>query len=274
MAISQPALAQPKPAYQLFTGSGTPVDYGTMKDVLMHKDVIFFGELHNNPICHWLQLELTQDIGNYKPVTLGAEMFEADNQVSLNEYLAGRLSARGLDSAARLWNNYKTDYAPLVNYAKSKGYPFIATNIPRRFASRVAKSGFEALDSLTKEEKNWVAPLPMAYEAELPGYKNMLTTMAGHGGQNMPKAQASKDATMAYFIVKHQETGKPFIHYNGTYHSNNQEGILWYLKRLKPSLQIGTISTVLQKDLGVLEKENLGLADYVLVVDADMTSTY
>jgi uncharacterized iron-regulated protein len=274
VAVGYSAFAQPKPAYQLFTANGTPVDYGVMLKDLAAKDVIFFGEFHNNPICHWLQFELTQDIGNTKRITLGAEMFEADNQAALNEYLAGRLSAKGLDSAARLWNNYKTDYAPLVNYAKAKGYPFIATNIPRRFASRVSKSGLESLDSLTDAEKLWIAPLPIAYDAELPGYKNMIAMMGGHGGPNIPKAQASKDATMAYFIAQHLEANTPFIHYNGAYHSENFEGILWYLNKFKPGLQMATITTVSQQDLSSLDKVHFGKASYVLVVDADMTTTY
>ncbi|RYF85783.1 MAG: hypothetical protein EOO03_12780 [Chitinophagaceae bacterium] len=65
-----------------------------------------------------VQLEVTKDIGDVKPLVLGAEMLEADNQEVLNQYLAGGLSEKGLDSSARLWKNHPTDYAPLVNYAK------------------------------------------------------------------------------------------------------------------------------------------------------------
>ena len=47
---------------------------------------------------------------------------------------------------ARLWNNFKTDYKPLVDFAKDNNLKFIATNIPRRFASLVFKGGFEVLE--------------------------------------------------------------------------------------------------------------------------------
>ena len=114
--------------------------------------------------------------------------------------MQGKLSAKGLDSMASLWKNYSTDYAPLVNFAKENNIVFAATNIPRRYASMVAKGGFEILDTISAKEKTWMAPLPIAYDGELPGYKNMLAMMPGHSGENLPKAQAIKDATMAYFI--------------------------------------------------------------------------
>lgn len=98
--------------------------------------------------------------------------------------------------------------------------------------------------------------------------------MGGHGGPNLPKAQAVKDATMAHFILANLKAGIPFIHYNGSYHSDNFESINWYLKKGKPGIRIGTISTVSQKDLAALEKDNLGKADFIIVVDEDMTNTY
>jgi uncharacterized iron-regulated protein len=201
-------------------------------------------------------------------------MFEADNQQALNDYLSGRLSAKGLDSAARLWKNYNTDYAPIVNFAKEKKAVFAATNIPRRYASLVSKKGFEALDTLSATEKTWMAPLPMDYDAQLPGYVKMVEMMGGHGGANMPKAQASKDATMAYFILQNFKPGDLFIHYNGSFHSENYDGINWYLKRKRPDLKYATITTISQKNIKELLAENKGKADYIICVDEDMTNTY
>jgi uncharacterized iron-regulated protein len=201
-------------------------------------------------------------------------MFEADNQQALNLYLQDSIDYKGLDSLARLWPNYKTDYAPLVHLAKEKNQPFIATNIPRRYANMVFKKGFEVLDTLSEKEKSWIAPLPIEYDPELPGYKNMLQMMGGHGGENLPKAQAIKDATMAYFIAQNFNPEKKFIHFHGTYHTDNYEGILWYLKKLLPDNKYVTLSTVLQSNVNELEKENIGKADYIICVDEDMTSTY
>lgn len=268
------AVAQNKPAYTLYNAKGKKDSYKKMLKRVQQKDIIMIGEFHNNPIAHWMELEITKDCKQSRNLVLGAEMFEQDNQPALDLYLQDKISAKGLDSMARLWKNYTTDYAPLVNFAKENHIVFAATNVPRRYASMVAKGGFAALDTLPAIEKSWMAPLPVAYDAELPGYKNMLSMMPGHSSENLPKAQAIKDATMAYFILKYYQPGSLFIHYNGSYHSENHEGIVWYLKKSKPDLKIATITTVSQKDIHHLLDENKNKADYIICVDEDMTTTY
>ncbi|TBH76290.1 ChaN family lipoprotein [Aquirufa nivalisilvae] len=267
-------LATDKPAYRLFNAKGKEVSYQKMIKQIQKQDVVLIGELHNNPISHWLELEIIQSCYLKRKLVLGAEMFEQDNQGALSTYLAGKISAKGLDSSARLWRNYKTDYAPLVNFAKENQVNFIATNVPRKYASLVSKGGFEALNQISAEEKSWMAPLPIAYDANLPGYQKMITMMAGHATPNMPKAQALKDATMAYFIMKNWDENKQFIHVNGSYHSENYEGISWYLKLAKPAIKIATIATVSQKEIKQLAQENRGIADYIICVEDDMTTTY
>jgi len=266
--------AQQKPAYIIYNNKGKKVSYKKMLKTIAKKDIVLFGETHNNAIAHWLQLEVTRDCDQTRQLVLGAEMFEQDNQAALDLYLQGKINAKQLDSQARLWKNYPTDYAPLVNYAKEKKFPFAATNIPRRYASMVAKGGFAVLDTIPALAKTWMAPLPMAYDATLPGYVKMKEMMGGHGGDNLPKAQASKDATMAHFILKYYTPGSLFIHYNGSYHSENYEGILWYLRQQKPELKYGTITVVSQENIKSLLAENKGKADFIICVDEDMTNTY
>ena len=96
----------------------------------------------------------------------------------------------------------------------------------------------------------------------------------GHAGEKMPKAQAIKDATMAYFINKNRKENSVFIHYNGTYHSDNYEGISWYLKKLDKTIKIITIAMVEQKYLGKLESEHYNKANFILVIDEDITRSY
>ncbi len=266
--------AQQKPAYVLYNTDGKKVSYNKMIRQLSKKDIVMIGEFHNNAISHWMELEITKDCKENRNLVLGAEMFEQDNQAALDMYLQGKLSSKGLDSNARLWKNYPTDYAPLVNFAKENKIVFAATNIPRRYASLVSKGGFETLDTIPATAKAWIAPLPIAYDSTLPGYKKMMTMMAGHGSANMPKAQASKDATMAFFILKYFVPGSLFIHYNGSFHSEYHDGIVWYLKQARPELMIVTVTTVSQKDIKKLLAENKGKADYIICVDEDMTSTY
>lgn len=266
--------AQDKKPYQFFDKKGKKTNYGKLLKVAEKNDVVLFGEYHNNSIVHWLQLEFTKDMAEQKQLVLGAEMIEADNQEQLDQYLKGEINQKAFDTLARLWSNHKTDYKPLIDFAKDNNIKFVAANIPRRYANQVYKQGIESLEALTDEEKSWIVPLPMAYDKTLPGYAGMLKMMGDHANPNMPKAQAIKDATMAHFIIKNLEPHSLFIHYNGTYHSDNYEGISWYLKREMPELKILTIATVEQADISRLEKEHLNKADFILVVDEDVTKTY
>jgi len=267
--------AQDKQPYQLYTKDGKKTTYKKLLKKAGEAQVVLFGEYHDNSLVHWLQLEFTKDMSAQKYLVLGAEMFEADNQDELQQYLDGKIDQKALDTVARLWSNYKTDYKPIVDYAKDNNIPFIATNVPRRYASQVYKQGLESLGLLSEEEKSWIAPLPIPYDGTLPGYKKMMEMMGGHGGgENMPKAQAIKDATMAHFITENIKDDYVFIHFNGTYHSDNFEGISWYLKQNDPDVKVITISSVSQKDISKLEEENKEKADFILVVDEDMTKTH
>lgn len=274
ISILKCSFAQDKPAYVLYNSKGKQVTYQKMIADLAQKDITLFGESHNNPISHWLEYEVTASLAKQKQMILGAEMMEADNQEGVNKYLKGDINEAQLKKEARLWPNYDTDYAPLLNFAKEHHLPFIATNVPRRYANLVYKKDFIALDSLSNEEKAWVAPLPIKYDPNLPTYQNILKMMGEHGSPLLVKAQAIKDATMAHFILQNFKSGYGFIHYNGSYHSDNYEGILWYLKQEKPDLKYSTISTVSQDDISKLDKENLDKADYIICVDGKMTTTY
>ena len=268
------SVAQGKKAYQIFDKKGKKSSYEKVLKASEKTDVVLFGEIHDNSVVHWLQLEFTKDLAQRKPLVLGAEMLEADNQKQLDQYLKGEINQKQLDSSARLWKNYKTDYKPLVDFAKDKKINFIATNVPRRYASLVFKKDLVALDSLSALEKSWIAPLPIEFDINLPGYKGMMSMQGGHAGEKMPKAQAIKDATMAYFINKNRKENSIFVHYNGTYHSDNYEGINWYLRKLDADIQIVTIAMVEQKDISKLEAEHYNKADFILVIDEDVTKTH
>lgn len=278
-AFALMAMKADKEAYRIFSHKGKNSSYAKMFKQALESDVILFGELHNNPICHWMQYELTADLVKEKgsAIILAAEMFEQDEQLILNEYIKGQITEKNFESQARLWPNYKTDYKPLVNLAKENKLEFVASNIPRRYASIVFREGFEGLEKLDKHAKMFFAPLPIPYDPELPGYKEMMSMgggMGGHASDNFPKAQAIKDATMAYFILESLEEGKTCVHYNGTYHSNNFEGIVWYLNQYRPGLNIMTIASVEQDTTDKLMEENEELADYILLVPSSMTKTH
>ncbi|MBK9392069.1 MAG: ChaN family lipoprotein [Bacteroidetes bacterium] len=271
--------AQDKPAYRVFTGEGKKADYQDMLKQALRADVVFFGELHDNPIAHWLELELTKDLHAEKGsnLILAAEMFERDNQIIIDEYFSDLIKESSFETEARLWKNYGTDYKPLLTFAKKNNLQFVASNIPRRYASIVSSGGFEALQKISDDGRKNIAPLPIDYDPELACYKDMLNMNMGPKGpnpENFPKAQAIKDATMANSIVKYRQQGQMVIHYNGSYHSDRYQGILWYLNRYSPSTKSVTITTVLQDETGKMSEESMKMADFVIVIPTSMTRTY
>ena len=272
--------AQDKPAYKVFTGEGKKADYEEIINEVSKADFVFFGELHDNPIAHWLELEITKSLFDTKSnnLVLAAEMFETDNQILIDEYFAGIIKETSFESEVRKWSNYSTDYKPLLNFAKDNGLKFVAANIPRRYASVVSAGGFEALEKISAEGKKFIAPLPVEYDPELACYKEMLSMGGGgamsHANANFPKAQAIKDATMANSILKNWQKGQTVIHYNGSYHSDRYMGIIWYLKKYNPSVKVETIATVMQDDINKMSDEYKGNADFIIIVPSSMTRTY
>lgn len=274
--------AQTKPAYQLFSNNGEIADYESMVTELAKNDMVFFGEYHNNPISHWLQLEMTKSFYEIKDsaLFLGAEMFESGNQLVLDEYLNGFYpEAKMLSEITQLWSNYKTDYKPLVEFAKKNELRFIATNIPRRYASMINNMGMEALDKLSAEALELIGPdLKKYFDPTVKAYAEMSDKMGGHVPDNMlniQTAQAAKDATMAHFSLKNFKKGDLLFHFEGSYHSNNDQGIIWWVNKIQPGLNIGSITTLTQSEWDEMSsEEKIEIADYIIVVADNMTKTY
>lgn len=266
------------PAYRIFDKNGKEVSWTEVVNHFKKQDAVFFGELHNNAIAHWLQFELTKALyAENNQLVLGAEMFESDQQVIMNEYLDKKITEKNFEAEMRLWTNYKTDYKPLVDFAMEKNLRFIATNVPRRYASMVSKKGKDELLTLPDEVKKYMCPLPLEADTSLKSYSEMAKMMGGMGhgsGLNMVYAQALKDATMGWFISNNLPAKGILLHYNGAYHSDLFEGIVYYLKKYKPGVKTATITTVQQAKLDKMDEEYRGKADFILAVDEDMTSTH
>ena len=268
------AQANPR-AFALYDTRGREVPFTTMARDLREADVILFGEYHDNPISHWMQLEVIKALnGAYD---LGMEMFETDEQDALSKFMADSLTVEELDHyTGGVWPNFHTDYLPILMRARQDSVDVVATNIPRQYAQMVFQRGFIYLKTLDESELRQLPPIPPPYNKELSSYKAMRIPNAEnpHAGENFPKAQAIKDATMAWQIVNHAREGRPFLHINGSYHSDHFEGIAWYLRQYKPQLRVVTISTLEQRDMRDLREESEGTADYILLVPENMTKTY
>ena len=275
------ASAQDKQAYQLFKNNGKKAKYDKMINDLAKGDMVFFGEYHTNPISHWLQLEMSKSFYEIKGDKLffGAEMFENGNQLVIDEYLKGFYKEdKMLAEITQLWGNYNTDYRPLLEFAKEKKLRFIATNIPRRYASMINKKGMDALKELSPEALSMIGPdLEKYFDPTVKAYAEMADMMGGHVPPNMlniQAAQASKDATMAHFSLQNYNSGDFLFHFEGSYHSNYEQGIIWWINKIQPGLKIKSITTVTESEwLDMTDEEKANIANYIIVVADDMTQT-
>ncbi len=273
--------AQGKPAYELYKNNGKKAKYNKMIKDLAKSDMVFFGEYHTNPISHWMQLEMSKSFYDIKGDKLffGAEMFENGNQLVLDEYLAGLYKEdKMLPEITQMWANYHTDYKPLVDFAKENNLRFIATNIPRRYASMINKKGIAGLKELSPEALAMIGPdLEKYFDPSVKAYAEMADMMGGHAPPNMlniQTAQAAKDATMAHFSLKNFNKDDFLFHFEGAYHSNYDQGIIWWINKIQPGLNIKSITTVTGSEwLEMTEEEKKTIANYIIVVADNMTQT-
>ncbi len=268
---------QDNPAYRIFDQEGNSSNFAEFIETARQSEMIFFGELHNNPISHWLRQEIFDEIHQTddRSLLIGAEMFERDDQLILDEYLKDWTAENNFEDEAKLWSNYDTDYKPMVQWAKEHEVPLIATNIPRRYAAMVNHNGLDFLDTLDQRASEYIAPLPLEVDMELKSYQEMMDMGGHHGTENLVKAQAIKDATMAHSILEHfDEDRHRLIHINGAFHTRYNEGIIWYLEQENPEISTLTISTVEQQQTDSLETRHHDVADFLLVVPDNMTKTH
>ena len=266
-----------KPAYVLYDNAGKAITYSQLIKQLEKYDVVFLGEMHNCPITHWLEFEITRSLYHIHKdkLMLGEEMMESDNQLILNEYLQRKISYDRFEEEARLWPNYSTDYSPVVYFAKENKIPFIATNVPRRYANAVKNGGLEVLDSLSDEAKRYIAPLPISFNYDEKESEAAFSMMGGQkSGDNykLAQAQAVKDATMGWFIAHNMKD--KFLHINGSYHSDWKGGIIPYLLQYRPGTSVVTVTSVRQENTDKLDEENKGRADFYICVPEDMVTSY
>ena len=268
--------AQEKKVFVIYNHEGEKVSYADLLDATSTSDLILFGEAHNSAMIHWLEYELISDLfAKEKNLGIGMEMFSADQQASLNNYLADNINFKQLQNEVDLWPNFKTDYLQVLDFAKDNKLMLYGTNAPQQIARNVyKKGGFSYLDELSDKELEFLPSRPIPFDPELPAYQKMKKMMGVHANDDIVKAQALKDATMAYHLTNMAKDRDLLVHLNGKYHSDNHEGIFWYLQQYRPELKVQTISMVNQADIFTLREEHHDLANFIICIDKNMTKTY
>ena len=237
--------------------------------------MVFFGELHDNALLHWLEIEYLKAYYKInKDITISMEMFERDTQSFVNEYLSDEISEEEFLQNSRAWGNYLTDYKPIIEFAKEKNLHVIAANVPRYIAALVNKNGLIVLDSLSAQEKKWVAKSVNTDDGH---YKDKFYSLMGdnspmmHGDflDRLFAAQCVKDNTMAESIRDYlsDNSQQRIIHYNGDFHSQSHLGTV---ERLGTNIKSLVISTVIKnkgEKLIISPDVDLSIADYIIIIN-------
>jgi len=264
-------------AYVLYNEKGEKISVEKMLAQIESADVLVFGELHNNPICHWMELEILQHLARQnRELVMGMEMFERDQQTVLDELQSGVFELNKLEQYTRTWPNYATDYKPLLAMALQHNVPIIATNVPRQYASLVFRKGLDSLKKLDVPE-GWLPSLTFDVDTSLTSYAEVLAMgkqMPGHGSENFLYAQALKDVSMANRLFEEKKEKGVLYHINGAFHSKNKEGICHYLWQNDPDLQILTIQSEEVENPGQFQQQKDNKASFYLQINTLLTKTY
>jgi len=243
-------------------------------------DVLFFGEEHNDSAGHYLENKIFRALHAVygEKIALSLEMFETDGQLGLNEYLAGYIDEIRFARDVRLWNNYK-DYRPMIEYSKQNKIPVIAANPPRRYVSMVSRRGLASLDSLSKDAKKFLPPLP--YDTLTGRYREkFFETMKGSPGGENPRVYHSQslwDAGMSYSIYKFlkKNKGKKIFHCVGGFHTEEKLGTAAQLHVRNKKLKILNIASFSDKSFSNPDWERESYrGDYIIITNPDLKKTF
>jgi uncharacterized iron-regulated protein len=272
-------------SYRVFDGQGNPTNLEKILESVGQNDVIFLGEQHDDATAHALQLQIFKAIvekyGKQRKVALGLEMFERDVQIVIDEYLNNLISEAHFLRSSRPWDNYKQDYRPLVELAKSEKLPVIAANAPRRYINMVSRNGRDSLNALSSEAKKWLPPLPYNQASET--YANKFKALMGGspesslGLNKILDSQTLWDATMSYSVAEFlKENKNPLVvHLNGSFHTENRLGTAEHLLKFRPKTKFIVVTMRYEEDFTNFNKtKHANLGDFVILTDAKVPRSF
>ena len=256
-------------------------DFESMLADAARENIIFLGEQHDDPGTHRLERAALEGIGRrHAKVVLSLEMFERDVQGRLDDYIAGKIDEAEFLKTSRPWPKYVTDYRPLVEFAKAKGWPVVASNVPRRLAALVGRKGLVAVDSLSSTDRGFIAAeLKCPRDKYYDRFRESMGDMSGHGQTKISAdsaaamvgrfydAQCVKDETMAEAIAsaRAKYPDAVIVHVTGAFHSAFGQGTVSRVERRLPGLQIGLVSFFPVEDLDAADgKKNRKEANYLV----------
>ena len=245
-------------------------DFETMLADLARADAIFVGEQHDDPNTHRLELAIVEGLTRRGvPVVVAMEMFERDVQGVLDQYVAGTITEEQFLKASRPWPRYATDYRPLVEFARAHKLPIVASNVPRRVASEVGKTGMSAVEGLGPDRRLAARELQCPTSGSY--YDRFVTAMGDHSGStpNFYFAQCVKDETMGESVADafQKSTGRvAIVHVDGAFHTDFGEGTAESARRRMPGRRIAVVSILPVADIDAARPADADLkrADYLV----------
>jgi uncharacterized iron-regulated protein len=267
-------------------------DFESMLADVIYADVLFLGEQHDDPLTHRLEIATLEGLARRRSnVVLALEMFERDVQRPLDDYLASRIPEADFLAASRPWPRYRTDYRPLVEFARLWSWPVVAGDVPRRFASLVSRTGLAGLDSLSAADRSLVArQLDCPHDEYFDRFTKTMGEMPSHSGGEKPQtadekrvtmervyqAQCIKDETMGESIATAFAAAPPralVVHVNGAFHSDYKLGTADRAQRRLRGKRVTVVSFMPVADLDTADGSSLRkLADYVVFTLAPPTA--
>jgi uncharacterized iron-regulated protein len=268
-ATTTPA-APEAPSYRLIADqrAGTEVDLDQMLDALAKEDVVFLGETHLDDNTHRFELEVYEGLASRRQVVLALEMFERDVQGALDDYLAGRIDEKTFFERSRPWQNYRSGYRPLIEAAKKRGLPVVASNAPNSVMRKLGGGG--GLDKLSPEERALVAA--ELFDNTDAYWDRVARAVRGHldmSGDRLTSGQNIWDNTMGESCVKALEKhpGALVLHVNGGFHSAYRDGAAYQLLKRRPQTRVAVVDIATVNDFVGLEAFGAAeAADYIAFV--------
>jgi uncharacterized iron-regulated protein len=278
LCLTRPLAARAAPPQAIWdTRTGQTITEAALLDRLAQADVVFLGEQHNDAATHRLELRVLEGLyARTGPrLTLGMEMFERDTQSAMDAYLAGKTTEAQFLKASRPWANYRTDYRPLVEYAKARRIPVVAANAPQALVAQVGQGGLAVLD---KAPPGLVAvPQFTPHDAYWQRFHAFMTQMGGAHDRGMAmddaaterfyEAQCVWDTTMADSINQALQAHPHglVLHVNGQFHSDYGGGTPRRLLWERPLTHVVVVSVVPVATLpAAVPPKDRGRGDFVV----------
>ncbi len=259
--------------------TGKAIDFPDLIDQLKPVDVIFIGEVHNNPEHHLIQVQLLQAIAaRYAPpMAVAMEFFDTTRQPVLDRFMKGDLDERSFLKEVDWENNWRFPYhlyRPILLVSQDKTTALLGINAPNQLVRKVARTG---LESLTDEERKQVAA---DIDLDNSAHREYLKTIfeqhafkkdSPHSVDNFEhfyQAQCVWDETMAETIAEYIKTmGGKTVVFSGNGHIVNKFGIPDRLLR-RVDVKMATIVLYPLTERTTINKR---LADYVWLTSDSKT---